>query len=393
MGLICVCQTLGMYKHFRDVPLWQYTTQAAADYNARHTPDADADADGAEAAGDKSGDESDDDAQAADPRAAENAACRMEHGQAQADEDHCKVKARPGKQDMGELRKQYKNTLALSVAILSRDNIRNLVVVILEICRPIWTAHSEHARVCRAPRDVLAFYIRAARSDWLRPLEESARVFLDIRKLTKMGFITDYTKGLDIKKMAVTDPFVQAEKVNCYHMFNLWCNTTLNRIGSMMWHSHNWVGAMVMMSVEEVYDSWVAKFGADYRVYLDIIWQVEGQPLSAFIVQLVEASPFKTRLVLEIANMVTLPLMVNYYHSEDYPNPMRQHIQSLCSYLFESWGQTKVVEDTFRNCRQREEDTHNGIAAIPLYYQYMSEMGGIQLHERVEISPSEDGPG
>ena len=74
----------------------------------------------------------------------------------------------------------------------------------------------------------------------------------------------------------------------------------------------------------------MAKFWADYRIYLDIIWQVEDQPISAFIVLLVEASPFKTNLALEIANMVTLPLMVNDYHSKEHPSPMRQRIQSLC---------------------------------------------------------------
>ena len=124
----------------------------------------------------------------------------MEHGRAKADEDHGKVKAKPGRADMGELRKQYRNTLALSVGVLSRDNIRNLVVIILEICRPIWTAHSEHARECRSPEQVQSFYVEAARCDWLKPLVDSASVFLNIRLLSKIGFITDFSKGINVKR-------------------------------------------------------------------------------------------------------------------------------------------------------------------------------------------------
>ena len=56
-----------------------------------------------------------------------------------------------------------------------------------------------------------------------------------------------------------------------------------------------------MMAHDDHYDAAVSRFRADYRIYLDIVWEFEGQPISAYIVGLVEASPFKIRLILEIA--------------------------------------------------------------------------------------------
>ena len=63
--------------------------------------------------------------------------------------------------------------------------------------------------------------MEAARCDWLKPLVESASVFLNIRLLSKIGFINDFGKGINATRMQVTDPLIQAEKVNAYHMFNL----------------------------------------------------------------------------------------------------------------------------------------------------------------------------
>ena len=95
------------------------------------------------------------------------------------------------------------------------------------------------------------------------------------------------------------------------------------------------------MSQEELYDSCKADFLMDYRIYLDIVEEVEGQPLSAFIISLVDASPFKIRFVAEFAQMLILPGMLSCltsHHSTEFPNGTQQRIVNLIGYMFQKLG-------------------------------------------------------
>ena len=107
----------------------------------------------------------------------------------------------------------------------------------LELCRPVWTAHSDRAWHCRGPSDVLRFYRDAASCSYIEPIERSTRVIIDVIKLEKIGFHMEYNCGIapDLK---VTE-LVQGESVNAHHMLNLWCNIGFHRIKSMMWHSYS----------------------------------------------------------------------------------------------------------------------------------------------------------
>ena len=98
------------------------------------------------------------------------------------------MKDKPGREQVKDLWKQSKNTLFFCVGVLSSDNMRNLVALILEICRPVWTAHSDQARIIRAPENVQMFYREYAVCSYLEPLEASAQVFLNTLKLEDIVF-------------------------------------------------------------------------------------------------------------------------------------------------------------------------------------------------------------
>ena len=123
----------------------------------------------------------------------------------------------------------------------------------------------------------------------------------------------------------------------------------------------------------------------DYAIYLDVVFD-KGLK-STFIMKLIFASPFKTRVVREIANMLVWPitglnrdlLMVGVCRS--------------VTHIFSGWGQTKVCEDLFKNMREREtHDSNNGVRAIEAYYAAMPSMGIISAHKRDELDITEEEP-
>ena len=241
--LTSIGQALDVYKHYTDVPLWKDRVRSQ---------DGGADAGAAGAAGggeDEEEDEKDEDEDArhGDAAGAAGAADAVNDGGYEFKEDKGQVKEKEGRAQIKELRKQSKNTLFVVVAILSRDNIRNLVALILEVCRPIWSKHSDDAHRCRSPDNCLRWYYNSAHCDSMQPWEECASVFLDMRKLERIGFITECAKGLP-SNIRDTDPIVQGESVNAYHMSNLFCGLAHHRIGSMMWHSHSLPGMFALMA-------------------------------------------------------------------------------------------------------------------------------------------------
>ena len=68
-----------------------------------------------------------------------------------AEEDSGPTKEKSGAQQLKSLRLNHKNTVLVAAAILCKDNIKALVMIILELSRPIWTDHSQQARLCRDP--------------------------------------------------------------------------------------------------------------------------------------------------------------------------------------------------------------------------------------------------
>ena len=97
-----------------------------------------------------------------------------------------------------------------------------------------------------------------------------------------------------------------------------------------------------------------------YRIFLDITVDLNANTTS--VIKLVRASPFRTRFMKELAMMLTLPLCGVTNEN------MRHCVTKLLKLVFSCWGQTKVVEDVFKNCRQREhQDSLNGPRIVSAY--------------------------
>ena len=74
-------------------------------------------------------------------------------------------------------------------------------------------------------------------------------------------------------------------------------------------------------------------------------------------------------------------------------NTRRHNLQKLTHYIFKGWGQTKVVEDNFKNCRYVEtQGILNRTRTCAVYYTAMSKMKTIELHNRKGISFDADTP-
>ena len=130
LNLICLGQTLRVYKYRKDVPLWNNGT--------RRKPKAQ------EGEGDSGSDGDQPEGDAGDAAAAVDnpASAAKEH-----EEDHGPTKQQSDEKQLKSLRAQSKNTLFVAAAVLSKDMSVNFTAMIVEVTRPIFTAHSKHARM------------------------------------------------------------------------------------------------------------------------------------------------------------------------------------------------------------------------------------------------------
>ena len=128
---------------------------------------------------------------------------------------------------------------------------------------------------------------------------------------------------------------------------------------------------------DNVFDEGLRRLRLDYRCYLDARQKVVT---IGWLQKLLKSSPFHMRIVREFAHMVTCPL------KDIEVKDWKRSIQKLAVHIWSCWGQTKVVEDTFKNCRYREDkDTVNKSKSVASYYAAMAEMKSITLHRRKEI--------
>ena len=63
-----------------------------------------------------------------------------------------------------------------------------LVMMILEMCRSVWSAYSDDASSCRGGNDMFDTYKKEAQSYFMTVLEEAASTLLTPVKLRLMGF-------------------------------------------------------------------------------------------------------------------------------------------------------------------------------------------------------------
>ena len=378
MALITMGQSLKVYRTYKDVPLWR-NVAAKPSFDIVDGDDdgvGDGDDGDAEFHGDAAGD--------IDAAAAAAGAALDQHRV--ADEEKGNVKEKPGKEQLKDLRKTTRNTVFLCAEILSRDGVRNQVAMLMELIRPIYTEHSDNARDCRAPKDVCNYYLKAAQCHYMTIIEKCAAVMLKMELLKGMGFETEFGKGLP-RGLTAASPQVAAQDHLAFQMVNVWARVAFHRITSMLWHSCTLPGYLVLLTSESYTVFWDAakRIQDDYRIYLDVLETHCHK--STFINKLIRDSPFKLKIVSEIAHMLTWPV-VGLSEFD-----IRASVTKLATWIFSGWGQTKVCEDLFKTMRERESmDSLNGVRCIEAYYAAMPAMGTIPLHKRREIQFTEDEP-
>ena len=389
LSIVCLGQVMNVYKDWTDVPLWAEQVS----WVRNQACDEEVSDDGEdEMPGSEDSDDDDEDhpnvrharremPDAAEARAAAEAVEGAKHV---VEDDKGAVKENP-KETMQQIRANSKNTCFACGFILSRENGRRQVAMITEMCRPVWTAHSKHASECRDPEAVAAWYQESALGlEYMAVMAATARILLNMQLLANIGFMTEY--GSLPKNAKTIDPVIQTETASAFTMVDLFCCIAFQRISSMLFHSRALPGYLALLSSsdDKIYDMGMKKFLRDWAAYQVGLTKAKA---STFIAKLVKTSPFQMRLVREIALMATavIPGLDE--------NDRRHKIQKLLYYVFKGWGQTKVVEDNFKNCRYVEtQGILNKTRTCSAYYGAMSQMGTIALHKRKEISIDEDTP-
>ena len=390
LAITAMGQQLGVYKSWHDVPLWKaqsewVKTRASDEIVASDDEDMPALGDDDEADDGTHGDIPNPrgepvvfGAAAADQARAAAEGIAGARAAPVADDDKGTTKDE-AKSTLRELRAKSKNTVFVAAHILSRDNCRIEVAIILELCRAVWTAHSRHASECRDSDNVLLYYQRSAQAvDYMRTLEDTASVFLDMQKLRKIGFTTEF--GQIPQRTKPIDEGVQVETANAQTMFDLFCGITYHRMTSMTQLSRALPGYLALLSSDddEIFKSAYDRLLKDYRVYT---LAVEKSRAATFIKKLLRSSPFQTRIVREVALIATLQDPGVTY------NDRRHLLRKYTEYMFRGWGQTKIVEDTFRECRYVEtQGVLNKTRSMEAYYCAMASKGTIALHNRTEIT-------
>ena len=389
LSLFCMGQVLGVYRHWSEFPLWNDKwgwVKANPDDEVLSGDDAesegsdeDDDADQPNARQDKR-----DKGDAAAAQAAAEAIKGAQSTHALASEEKGPVKSTPHEL-VKQIRANTKNTAFACSFILCRENCKAQVAMITEMIRPVWTAHSTHARECRDSDACLKYYEQSALGhSYMAVLIQTSKILLNTRLLAKIGFTTEF--GGMTKTCKATDADVQAENSNAFSMVDMFCSIVFHRVGSMLYHSRALPGYLALLSstTDNTYDLGRDRLKRDYAVYLEALDKAEA---STYIQKLLKSSPFTTRLVREVALMVTSDL------PDLCPNERRHKIQKYVYYIFSGWGQTKVVEDNFKVCRYVETQGQlNNTRTIQSYYTAMAKSDTIGLHKRQEIREAEDEP-
>ena len=219
---------------------------------------------------------------------------------------------------------------------------------------------------------------------WMQTLSDTAGVLMNIGKLYAIGFTTEF--GALKASLKPTDMTVQVESANAQTMVELFCGLALHRISSMSTLSRALPGYLALLSSDEdnVFAMALEKLLKDVRVHR----LAEQKALAAsYIKKLLRSSPFQMRVVREIVLIATLQDPgVTYNHR-------RHRLRKYNYYMCTGWGQTKVVEDNFKECRYVEsQGVLNKTRSMMSYYCAMAQKNTIALHQRKEIFVHHDEP-
>ena len=95
--------------------------------------------------------------------------------------------------DLKKIRRACGNSLWTAAAVLCKDGLWNLTVLLVELCRPFYSAHSLHVGMLKSSEATVEWYARQARGDWVETLVEACDVCNSPTTLAKMGFDTTFS--------------------------------------------------------------------------------------------------------------------------------------------------------------------------------------------------------
>ena len=363
MCILCIGQTMGIYKSWMDFPLWSHVVGKPAEETEQEEAEAVSDAQAAEEAA-----------------AAASAVASMSESHKPPSEDKAAMKyGLGGNDEIQQLRKSCRNTLFVALNIMCKDGMHLLVLLILELVRPFWTEHSSDARHCRDPQKTIELYVAAVQESHMSTVNRCASLLMNLPVLTRIGFNITFGLGL-AKGLKVSDDLVHAQSVHALQAVNQFYSLAYHRITSMLWHCACWPGrlAELLSDDRELVHNCLDDLLRDFKIYQVALQKAVS---SSFLVNICASSPFCTRVMREIACILTV-------HHEATMDERKAMVIKYSRLIFNSWGQTKICEYTFKELRDREQrDTTCSNLSNLSYYAYMTNMRTFQMHERVEAQP------
>ena len=175
-----------------------------------------------------------------------NAAVEAEIKKKREEAKETKGVVKRGKEELQELRKLCRNAMFVAVAVLCRDGLRQTVKIMAFLLRALWNAHTEAARTVRAPMAAERFYAEQAAGTPFQTLEETCSVLQRIELLNEMSFAVDFYRVPP--NIAIDSELVAAQDGHARVALDIVVNLLRERLGSMLWNCHYWLGLLALMT-------------------------------------------------------------------------------------------------------------------------------------------------
>ena len=159
-----------------------------------------------------------------------------------------------GEQDLQQLRKKCKNNLFLAGSITSNERVAQLARMHFAVMEPVFTAHSENARVQRPPLESLNYYLEQSQGAFMDILRRTAQVLEDPDKLMLCGLHVDKGVLPPVEVLKQNTNFLQEQDAMARQCFSLTTALIHTRLMSQAWHSDGWPGMLVLFASPEPSD-------------------------------------------------------------------------------------------------------------------------------------------
>ena len=257
-----------------------------------------------------------------------------------------------GSDELQKYRDKCRNSLYVAGAIYGRPGLQDNCRMIFFVGKPLYDQHSINARDARGEAGMVEYYVSQARgSDPFASLAacvECAGITRDLGVLELMGFETSSADALHGGggRVDPSDPMVADDDLRAVKLMVLVLNHIRFRTNSMSWHSDDLPGIIAL---------WLSPYDEDHVRALAFVVTAYGNFLEAcrrmakiaYLRNLVRQSPFQQTFVKEFAMIAVSP-------SCETPAVRKQRLQEMARDAFCGLGQTKIVEDLFKQIRDRE---------------------------------------